>query len=202
MYKFQCFVAQIKMSRNLFFIKFWLEYFFCQMNVCHAMFYRLNSLKIIIRELKQTDAAAERRRSHSNLHSVKEWMISRAEWIHLALSPSEQKFAFWPPPLGRRVSLLKLPIQISIRLALLFIITRIHIDKKTSKQIKTLTSKPRLLTMLPLFSSTRWKIYKDFLEVPGLRSRGFPLLLHGLQTTALYAEFWKKFEEIELVTNC
>ena len=28
--------------------------------------------KCIIRELKQTDAAAERRRSHSNLHSIQE----------------------------------------------------------------------------------------------------------------------------------
>ena len=35
--------------------------------------------------------------------------MSRAEWIHLALSPSEKKFACWPPPLGHRVSLLKLP---------------------------------------------------------------------------------------------
>ena len=32
-----------------------------------------------IRELKQTDAAAERRRSHSNFLSIKEWMMSRAD---------------------------------------------------------------------------------------------------------------------------
>ena len=30
-------------------------------------------------ELKQTDAAAERRRSHSNLHSIKECMMSGAD---------------------------------------------------------------------------------------------------------------------------
>ena len=46
-------------------------------------------LRAFIRELKQTDAAAERRRSHSNFLSIQEWMMSRAEWIHLALSPSE-----------------------------------------------------------------------------------------------------------------
>ena len=30
-----------------------------------------------------------RLRSHSNFHSIKEWMMSRAEWIHLAVSPFE-----------------------------------------------------------------------------------------------------------------
>ena len=61
------------------------------------------------RELKQTDAAATRRRSHSNLHSIKEWMMSRADWITWPWVPSEWKCACWSPPLDRRVSLLKLP---------------------------------------------------------------------------------------------
>ena len=42
----------------------------------------------------------------ANLSSIVEWLMSRAEWIHLALSPSEWRFACWPPPLGRCVSLL------------------------------------------------------------------------------------------------
>ena len=48
-------------------------------------------------------------RELKNDNSLKECMMSRAQWIHLALSPYEKKFACWPPPLGRRVSLLKLP---------------------------------------------------------------------------------------------
>ena len=34
----------------------------------------------------------------ANFHSNSEWWMSRADWIHMALSISEWKFAGWPPP--------------------------------------------------------------------------------------------------------
>ena len=61
------------------------------------------------RELKQTDAAAERRRSttkfpfrrtQGQMNSVSHWHHSLFTWKEIWM---------WPPPLGRRVSLLKLP---------------------------------------------------------------------------------------------
>ena len=36
-------------------------------------------IRCAIRELKHTDAASERRRSHSNFFSIKESMMSRAD---------------------------------------------------------------------------------------------------------------------------
>ena len=61
------------------------------------------------RELKQTDAAAERRRStrkflfrrtQGQVNSVGPWLHSLLNWMEIWM---------WPPPLGRRVSLLELP---------------------------------------------------------------------------------------------
>ena len=59
---------------------------------------------LFIRELKQTDAAAVNRQISIQL-------MSAADWIHLALSPFEWRFACYPPRHGRRVSLLKFPIN-------------------------------------------------------------------------------------------
>ena len=65
-----------------------------------------------IRELKQTDAAAERRRSTSKflfirtqgqLNSLGPWHHSLFNWMEIWM---------WPPPLGCRVSLLKLPNEV------------------------------------------------------------------------------------------
>ena len=64
-----------------------------------------------IRELKQTDAAAERRRSTSKflfrrtqgqVNLIGPWHHSLFNWMEIWM---------WPPPPGRRVSLLKLPIR-------------------------------------------------------------------------------------------
>ena len=69
----------------------------------------LKTYSKINRDLKQTDAAAERRRSTSKflfrrtrgqVNSVGPWHQSLLNWMEIWV---------WPPPLGHRVSLLKVP---------------------------------------------------------------------------------------------
>ena len=60
-------------------------------------------------DLKQTDAGAEWRRSIGKFPFNLECLMSRAERIRLALSPSEWRVACWPLPLDRCISLLNVP---------------------------------------------------------------------------------------------
>ena len=53
-------------------------------------------------DLKQTDVAAEMRRSAGKFPFNKEWLMSRVDWIHLPPPPpppcpSEWRVACWPP---------------------------------------------------------------------------------------------------------
>ena len=85
--------------------------FYCTCS-CRKLFPKwvdLCLLVCVIRKLKQTDAAAERRQSTSKflfrktqgqVNSVGPGHHSLLNWMEIWM---------WPPPLGRRVSLLKLP---------------------------------------------------------------------------------------------
>ena len=73
------------------------------------------------RELKQTDAAAEMRRSTRKFYSgglKAKWIQSAPDIIHSLIW---KEIWVWPPPLGRRVSLLKFP-NINVRLLFVFLI--------------------------------------------------------------------------------